>query len=129
MQKHLGETRLVVIDEISMVGRTMMGRIASRFDQAKPDAEYNDESLGGTSLVCVGDPGQCQALFDQQLYDRTPHKSTGDMSVNSKLSNKGLGIYEEFDKYIILNEVHRVNVIKNPKTPEDHAYNQRARVF
>ena len=28
LQKQLGQTRLVVIDEISMVGRTMMGRIA-----------------------------------------------------------------------------------------------------
>ena len=129
LQKHLGETRLVVIDEISMVGRTMMGRIASRFDQAKPDKEHDDESLGGTSLVCVGDPGQCQALWDQQLYDRAPHKSTHELSVTSKLSNRGLGIYEEFDKYIILNEVHRLNVIEDPKTPEDHSYNQRAYDF
>ena len=40
-----------------------------------------------------------------------------------------MDIYNEFDKYIILNQVHRVNVIKEPKTPEDHAYNKRAQDF
>ena len=82
MQKHLGETRLVIIDEISMVGRSMLGRIASRMDQAKPNKQFEDASLGGTSLVCVGDPGQCQALWDQQLYDRVPHKATAELSKN-----------------------------------------------
>ena len=112
-----------------MIGRTMMGRIASRLDQAKPEQQYSRVSLGGTSLVCVGDPGQCQALFDQQLYDITPHKNTVEMTESSQLSNRGLEIYNEFDKYVILNEVHRVKVIKDPKTPEDHAYNERAKDF
>ena len=47
-----------------MIGRKMMGRIDSRIQQAVADRNCNDESLGGMSLVCIGDPAQCQALFD-----------------------------------------------------------------
>ena len=112
LQTALGKTELVVIDEISMVGRQMMGRIDSRFSKAKP--ERDDSSLGETSLVCVGDPGQCQAIFDQQLYDTTPHSKTAELTTTSKLSNRGLQVYEEFDKFIILDQVHSLDVIKNP---------------
>ena len=77
LQQALGNTELVVIDEISMVGRQMMGRIDSRLSKAKP---HKDSSLGGTSLVCVGDPGQCQAMWDQQLYDVNPHSKTQDFT-------------------------------------------------
>ena len=105
----------------------MMGRIDSRLSKAKP--ERDDSSLGETSLVCVGDPGQCQAIFDQQLYDTTPHSKTAELTTTSKLSNRGLQVYEEFDKFIILDEVHRLDVIKNPQTQEDIDYNVRAQDF
>ena len=127
LQQALGKTELVVIDEISMVGRQMMGRVDSRLSKAKPHRE--DSTLGGTGLVCVGDPGQCQAMFDQQLYDTNPHSQSKDFTSNAKLSNRGLQIYEECDKYIILNNVHRINVIKTPKSQEDIDYNVRAQEF
>ena len=38
-------------------------------------------------------------------------------------------MYEEFEKYMILNNVHRINVIKDPQTQEDFDYNQRARSY
>ena len=110
-----------------MVGRQMMGRVDSRLSKAKPHRE--DSTLGGTGLVCVGDPGQCQAMFDQQLYDTNPHSQSKDFTSNAKLSNRGLQIYEECDKYIILNNVHRINVIENPKSQEDIDYNVRAQEF
>ena len=130
LQTHLEQTELIVIDEISMVGRRMMGRIDSRLEQAKPSAQLSTAtSLGNTSLVAVGDPGQCQAMGDEQLYDTTPHAKTTDMTANSMLSNRGLNIYSEFDKYIILSQVHRVNIIKDPTTQEDIDYNERANHF
>ena len=68
LQEHLSETMLCVIDEISMVGRQMMGRIDSRSHQAKPGARNpGGHSVGGMSLVCVGDPAQIQAIGDQQM--------------------------------------------------------------
>ena len=65
-----------MFDEVSMIGRQMMGRIDARMQQAKPHSELTDDSLGGMSLVCIGDPAQCQALFDQQIYDMEPHAKT-----------------------------------------------------
>ena len=35
LQRHLGNTQLIILDEISMVGRQMMGRIDARCTQAK----------------------------------------------------------------------------------------------
>ena len=37
LQQHLGSTELLILDEISMVGRQMMGRIDSRCTQAKAE--------------------------------------------------------------------------------------------
>ena len=65
-----------MFDEVNMIGRQMMGRIDARMQQAKPHSEFTDDSLGRMSLVCIGDPAQCQALFDQQIYDMEPHAKT-----------------------------------------------------
>ena len=35
LQKHLAQTQLIILDEVSMIGRQMMGRIDSRLNQAK----------------------------------------------------------------------------------------------
>ena len=76
LQAHFENTQMFVFDEVSMIGRKMTGRIDSRTQQAVADRNCNDESLGGMSLVCIGDPAQCQALFDQQMYDLDPHEKT-----------------------------------------------------
>ena len=76
LQKHLSQTKILVIDEVSMVGRKMMGRIDSRTAQAVADGNPKHHPCGGMSLICVGDPAQCQAMFDQQLYDLEPHPDT-----------------------------------------------------
>ena len=49
-----------------MIGRQGMGRIDSRCKQAKS----SHEMLGGMSMACIGDPAQCEAIFDQQIYDQ-----------------------------------------------------------
>ena len=69
LQDHLSQTQLILFDEVSMIGRKMMGRIASRLEQAAADKSPGHESCGGFSLAVVGDPAQCQAIFDQQIYD------------------------------------------------------------
>ena len=105
LQNHLDQTELIALDEISMVGRQMMGRIDSRCQQAKPGAPNPDcYSLGGVSLVCVGDPAQIQAIGDQQMYDLDPHPDTATkaMAQTVQLSNTGREIYAEFDKVIVL---------------------------
>ena len=68
-------TFIVFFDECSMIGRQMMGRIDSRFRQAAS----SDDTLGNISVIAVGDPGQCEAIGDQQFYDTNPHHGTKDM--------------------------------------------------
>ena len=110
-----------------MIGRTMMGRVDSRLRQAKA----TDDTLGGIGCVCVGDPAQCEAMFDKQLYDETPARDDvdGNEKKNTRLSNMGLAVYDEFDEAIVLTTVHRMGQIEDPQTPEDHAYNARAHTF
>ena len=132
LQEHLEQTELIALDEISMVGRQMMGRIDSRCQQAKPGSRNpGKHSLGGLSLVCVGDPAQIQAIGDQQMYDLAPHPDTATkpMAQPVRLSNLGREIYAEFDKVIILQTAHRLAYIEDPETAEDHAYNDRADKF
>ena len=132
LQEHLSQTHLFVIDEISMVGRQMMARIDSRCEQAIPSARNPaGHSLAGMSLVCVGDPAQCQAIGDQQMYDVEPHERTrSDPHAQAvRFSNKGREIYGEFDHVIVLQTTHRLDQIEEPATEADHAYNQRADRF
>ena len=118
-----------------MIGRKMMGRIDSRTQQAVADRNCNDESLGGMSLVCIGDPAQCQALFDQQMYDLDPHEKTKThpLQQDVRLSNRGREIYNEIDTVVVLHEIHRLSKheVKDGETlsPDQVAYNDRADRF
>ena len=109
----------------------MMGRIASRMEQAIALENPNQELCGGLSLVCVGDPAQCQAIFDQQIYDTDVHPDTDKTPLAQKvqLSNSGLELYNSFDEVIILQTVHRLKQIEKPTTASDHEYNARADRF
>ena len=108
-QTFLQNTQLIVLDEVSMIGRQMMGRINARFEQGKAGTYDDDLPLGGMSCVCVGDPAQCEAISDQQIYDKELHSETS-TNANAKkvvLSNIGLTIYERFEKVVILTTCHR----------------------
>ena len=128
-QTFLQDTRMILIDEISMVGRQFMGKIDSRLRQGTAGRTDSDRSLGGLSCVVVGDPAQCEALQDQQLYDLDPHKRTADDAAPecARHSNVGLSVYAEFDDVIILSTLHRLRFIKKEQlTPEEQQYNDRA---
>ena len=131
LQKDLEHTQLLILDEMSMIGRQMMGRIDSRMEQAKAGIATPDAALGGVSCVLVGDPAQCEAIMDQQIYDTTPHRdTTTDMGKQSvTLSNRGLDVYSNFTKVIVLTKTHRLTMIEDPKTKEEVAFNERAERF
>ena len=131
LQEHLRNTYLLVLDEVSMIGRQMMGRIDDRLAQARAGKNPAEYTLGGASCVAVGDPAQCEALFDQQLYDVTTHKdtSTHPDQQSVQLSNRGLDIYTDFPKVILLTKAHRLAKIDTPQTDADHAFNERADRF
>ena len=131
LQAALAATRIIFFDEVSMIGRQFMGRIDSRLTQAKAGQNPLDASLGGTSSVCVGDPAQCEAIWDQQLYDCAPHTDTSTRAdaQHVSLSNRGLTVYGEFDKAVVLSNVHRLQTVGDADTPEKIAYNARCVTF
>ena len=131
-QETLKATHLVVIDEISMVGKQMMGKISSRCRQAKT-AEQNptDDVLGGLSCVAVGDPAQCPPISDEPFFDTDAHKDTVRDAAAPRVgySNQGRAVYETFDDVIILQHCHRVHKLTGELNAQDKAYNERGRRF
>ena len=109
----------------------MLGSIASRMEQAVTEHNPAGYTCGGFSVVCAGDPAQCQAIFDQQLYDTSVHPDTSKTPLAQKvqLSNTGLEIYSSFGSVNIPQTVHRLKQLEHPETPSDHAYNERADRF
>ena len=130
LQTWLAETRLVFIDEISMLGRQGMGRMDSRLAQGKAGQNPADDSLGGVSCVGIGDPAQCEAISDQQIYDRAAHKDTGKKDSRAvALSNRGLAVYDEFQEVVVLSNVHRLQTLQVAEDADAQAYNERCRRF
>ena len=115
-----------------MVDRRFMGRIDARFAQGDAGRNPLDEPLGGgVSRVCVGGPAQCEAIPDQQIYDRAPPEDTVTQAdaQHVQLSNRGLAVYEEFQNVVVLDNVHRLQTLDDAHTPEQVAYNDRCVTF
>ena len=95
-----------------------MGRINSRMNQAKAGSNPSDSSLGGVSCVCSGDPAQCEAITDQQMYDTRAHKETAAAGETQRvqLSNAGMSVFEEFDEVVVLSKIHRLTQLSEAKT-------------
>ena len=132
-QTSLQHTRLLVLDEVSVIGRQMMGRIHCRLRQSSSGRDEPVTSLGGFSCVAVGDPAQCEAIFDQQSYDpqiRVPTGYDGSLSNAAKLSNLGLDVCASFTTVVILKTPHRIRQLCSDQlSHEDTAYNDRAQRF
>ena len=66
LQNSLKEIDYIIIDEISMVGRKMLGQIDKRLRQAYPHRAQ--DVLGGCSCLFFGDFGQLPPVMDLPLY-------------------------------------------------------------
>ncbi|MCL7028421.1 hypothetical protein MKW94_024005 [Papaver nudicaule] len=64
MQEDFQDTKLIVIDEYSMLGRNMFAKIYLRCR----DVFANSEHFGNVSVVLVGDIRQLSPVFDTPLY-------------------------------------------------------------
>ena len=70
-QEKMKTLRLVILDEVSMIGKQMMGKISSRCRQAKAAQENpDDDVLGDLSFATVGDPARCRPIQDTPSYDK-----------------------------------------------------------
>lgn len=91
----------IIIDEKSMVGRSMLGKIDLRLRQIFPACK--DVAFGGRSVLLFGDFGQLPAILDSALYDPYPSGS------KNALSGAGLHVYKTCFRAqsITLDVVHR----------------------
>ena len=98
LQNNLVGLRLLIIDEMSMVGRKMLRSVDLRLRQAFP--HYSNMPFGGISICLMGDFGQLAPVLDRPMYDRT--------SGGGRLSEDGRVSYKSFNRFVELKRVERV---------------------
>ena len=98
LQARLEGLRLLLIDEMSMVGRKLLRTIDLRLRQAFPHRAT--EPFGGTSICLLGDFGQLPPVLDRPMYDTA--------AGGGRLSEDGRATFRVFSKAVILQRVERV---------------------
>ena len=98
LQTRLEGMRLLVIDEMSMVGRKLLRAVDLRLRQAFP--HQADVPFGGISVCMLGDFGQLPPVMDRAMFDVTPG--------GGRLSEDGRASFREFTKAVVLKRVERV---------------------
>ena len=93
MQQSLANMEYLIIDEMSMVGRKMLGQVDKRLRQVFP--HHADTVFGGCSCLLFGDFGQLPPVMDLPLYTTVPR---------SGLSDLGSTAYQLFDSAVVLNK-------------------------
>lgn len=96
LQSRFAGVKYLMIDEMSMVGRALFGKINARLCEAFP--QHADTVLGGCSCLLFGDFAQLPPVMDLPLYTATQRSSFSDL---------GRSVYQCFDKAIILTEILR----------------------
>ena len=80
MKTRLTQSRLFVFDEMSMVGRQMLGKIEFKVRDSLRGAardEGDEIFLGGRDTVLAGDPKQANPIGDEPMYKEGEYKGKG----------------------------------------------------
>ena len=96
LQQSFSEVKYIIIDEMSMVGRKILGQVDRRLRQAFP--HHAQEVFGACSCLLFGDFGQLPPVMDLPLY-------TTDSRAN--LSDQGRAAYQTFQHAVVLDQVMR----------------------
>ena len=100
LQKTFKDAKLLVVDEYSMVGATMMGNIDNRLRQARP--QFNDCVYGKLSIILTGDHYQLPPVLDRALWNDNPIDCLPKYIA-------GLTLFKMFKHVIVLTEQMRTN--------------------
>lgn len=93
-QQQWKDIKLLIIDEKSMIGRTMAGKVDSQLRQI-----ITDEVMGGIGVLLFGDFAQLPPVGDSPLYSsKAPHKP---------LPIAGRDVYLSFSQSITLQQIFR----------------------
>ena len=131
MKARLEQAQLFVLDELSMLGRSMLGKIEFKVRDTLQDAKSRggeDALLGGRNVVLAGDPKQAPPIGDDPMFregaytgkgqnkpagsDRTP----SDAWSTHRLAHMGMSVRNSFEDVVILRQVHRY-VEDKPELP------------
>ena len=149
--RRLRAATLVVMDEFSMIGRQMMGKICFKANDMlgadRPDAGVH-KSIGGKDVIQAGDPDQAQPVCDESANKEGAYTKQGGNAPRDdcgrlkprpegaldlgELVKLGIEFRREFDDAVLLTHRHR---LADPKKldgipPEDHeAYVRDAETF
>ena len=108
---------MFIIDEWSMFGRSMCGKVDFRVQEALPNSEY---SFGGRDVVLSGGSNQARPIGDDPLYYCGPYQgkalnkpTNGEIPPGTPsmemLHARGELVRDEFEDVVILREVHRID--------------------
>ena len=98
LQTRLEGLRLLVVDEMSMVGRKLLRAVDLRLRQAF--LRHASEPFGAVSVCLMGDFGQLPPVMDRPMYDAT--------AGGGRLSEAGRANFRAFKKAVVLRRVERV---------------------
>ena len=98
LQQNLMGVHYIIVDEVSMVGRKLLGQVDQRLRQAFPYRAQ--EVLGGCSCLLVGDFGQLPPVMDLPIYTCLS---------KSAISDLGRTTYQMFSSGVTLTQVMRQN--------------------
>ena len=96
LQQSFSDIKYIIIDEMSMVGRTAFAQVDRRLRQAFP--HRSQEVFGGCSCLLFGDFGQLPPVMDQPLYTTQSR---------SELSDQGMTAYRSFKSAVVLDQIIR----------------------
>jgi hypothetical protein len=97
LQTAFADTGYVIIDEMSMVGATAFGKVATRLQEAKP--RNAPESLADMSVILLGDFFQLAPVADTPLY-KTPDAWMG----RNRLKFAGTAAFRSFETCVTLQQ-------------------------
>ena len=122
MKTRMTQARLFVMDEMSMIGRQMLGKIEFKVRDTLRSAAGDlgeDACLAGRDTVLAGDPKQANPIGDDPLYregeytgkgQNKPRGSEGtpsDAWSTHKLVRMGMAVRNSFEDVVLLRQVHR----------------------
>ena len=118
-KRRLQAAKLHVIDEFSMMGKSLLGKIDFRNQECLEREDVPWESFGGADAMLSGDCKQAPSLQGAPLYIVGPYTGTGMNKPKNKpappgtpsladLYARGELLREEFQDVVILQNVHRI---------------------
>lgn len=102
VRKEFSKLRLVIIDEVSMIGCTLFSWINFRLQQIFDSKEL----FGGISIILLGDFNQLKPVMDSWIYnERVRH----DAYKNLVAGDVGTGLWQKFDLYRLTEIMRQAN--------------------